>query len=81
MERLLFEIRRESIHQRSTVATDAHVPGPAGRCPIPKKVPTSQAQRVREVGDSVLAALVLIVVRSGLRALLYFLEQLGIKHR
>src|SRR5437660_4575416 len=48
---------------------------------MPKKIPTGQAQFLRGVDTSGLAALVLIFIRPGLWELIDFLEQLGIEHR
>ena len=75
----MVEIKIDNSHQSNTVATDAQVPGPAGRRPIPKKVPTSQAHGVRRVDDLGLVALMVIMIRFRLRTLLYFFEKLGIE--
>jgi len=60
---------------------DAQVPGPGRRSPIPRNVPTSQAQVVRKLDDCGLVALVVILIRLMLLARLDFLEQLGIEDR
>lgn len=74
-------IREAAAHHSSTVANEAHVPGPGPRRPMPKKVAITHAHRLREAGFTGSVAFVVIAIWFGQGYVLDFFHYFRIKDR